>query len=228
MEKIRDLLNNLAEDKYKAFQHNLIPNVTNVLGVRVPELRKIAKDICKEDWRTFLQNEDKTSFEEIMLEGFVIGYAKTDIEETLKYVEKFVPKIDNWAVCDSSVTGFKFSEKNMIRVYEFIKPYLESEKEFEVRFAVIMLLSFYIREEYIDEVLAIMGRISNKAYYVQMAVAWTVSVCYVKFPIKTEEFLLKNNLDDFTHNKSIQKIGESFRVDNIDKIRIKKLWREKK
>lgn len=228
MEDIRNLLNNLAEDKYKAFQHNLIPNVTNVLGVRIPELRKIAKDISTNNWKSFVENEDKVSFEEIMLEGFVIGYAKTDIDESLKYIEKFIPKINNWAVCDSCVTGFKFTKKNMPKVLDFTKLYLNSEKEFEVRFAVIMLLSFYITEEYIDEVLFLLNKVSNRAYYVQMAIAWAVSVCFVKFPERTESFLLNNTLDDFTHNKSIQKITESFRVVNTDKIRIKKLWRKKK
>ena len=225
MEDIKILLNNLAEEKYRDFQYKLIPNAKNILGVRVPILRKIAKDIAKGDWQTFLEDKNKESYEEIMLEGYVIGYAKMDIEKALKYLELFIPKIDNWATCDSSINTFKFTSKNLSRVYDFINPYLKSEKEFEVRFAVIMLLSFYIKEEYIDEVLSIMEKITNKAYYVQMAVAWTISVCYVKFPEKTEEFLLKNSLDDFTHNKSIQKIGESFRVENSDKIRLKKLWR---
>jgi len=225
MEDIKILLNRLAEEKYRDFQYKLIPNAKNILGVRVPILRKIAKDIAKGDWQTFLEDENKKSYEEILLEGYVIGYAKMDIEKALKYLELFIPKIDNWATCDSSINTFKFTSKNLSRVYEFINPYLKSEKEFEVRFAVIMLLSFYIVEEYIHEVLSIMEKIKNKAYYVQMAVAWTISVCYVKFPEKTEEFLLKNSLDDFTHNKSIQKIGESFRVENSDKIRLKKLWR---
>lgn len=225
MEDIKILLNSLAEEKYRDFQCKLIPNAKNILGVRVPILRKIAKDIAKGDWQTFLEDKNKESYEEIMLEGYVIGYAKMDIEKALKYLELFIPKIDNWAICDGSVSTFKFTSKNLSRVYEFINPYLKSEKEFEVRFAVIMLLSFYIVEEYIHEVLSIMEKIKNKAYYVQMAVAWTISVCYVKFPEKTEEFLLKNSLDDFTHNKSIQKIGESFRVENSDKIRLKKLWR---
>lgn len=225
MENIKVILNSLAEEKYRDFQYKLVPNAKNILGVRVPMLRKIAKDIAKKDWKSFLENNNKETYEELMLEGYVIGYAKMDIEEALSYLEKFIPYIDNWAICDSSINSFKFTGKNEKRVLEFIKPYLKSEKEFEVRFAVIMLLTFYIKNEYIDEILEIMGEISNRAYYVQMAVAWTVSVCYVKFPEKTEKFLLKNSLDDFTHNKSIQKIGESFRVENKDKIRLKKLWR---
>lgn len=219
------LLSEHKDEKYRDFQYKLIPNAKNIIGVRVPILRKIAKEIVKGDWKNFLEKRNKETYEEIMLEGYVIGYGKMSIDEALKYLENFIPKIDNWAICDSSINTFKFTLKNKEKVYEFIRPYLVSEKEFEVRFAVIMLLTFYIDDQYIDEILEIMGKISNKAYYVQMAVAWTISVCYVKFPFKTEEFLVKNLLDDFTHNKSIQKIKESFRVAEKDKLRLKSLLR---
>lgn len=219
------LLSEHKDEKYRDFQYKLIPNAKNIIGVRVPILRKIAKEIVKGDWKNFLEKRNKETYEEIMLEGYVIGYGKMSIDEALKYLENFIPKIDNWAICDSSINTFKFTLKNKEKVYEFIRPYLVSEKEFEVRFAVIMLLTFYIDDQYIDEILEIMGKISNRAYYVQMAVAWTISVCYVKFPFKTEEFLVKNLLDDFTHNKSIQKIKESFRVAEKDKLRLKSLLR---
>lgn len=219
------LLSEHKDEKYRDFQYKLIPNAKNIIGVRVPILRKIAKEIVKGDWKNFLEKRNKETYEEIMLEGYVIGYGKMSIDEALKYLENFIPKIDNWAICDSSINTFKFTLKNKEKMYEFIRPYLVSEKEFEVRFAVIMLLTFYIDDQYIDEILEIMGKISNKAYYVQMAVAWTISVCYVKFPFKTEEFLVKNLLDDFTHNKSIQKIKESFRVAEKDKLRLKSLLR---
>lgn len=219
------LLSEHKDEKYRDFQYKLIPNAKNIIGVRVPILRKIAKEIVKGDWKNFLEKRNKETYEEIMLEGYVIGYGKMSIDEALKYLENFIPKIDNWAICDSSINTFKFTLKNKEKVYEFIRPYLVSEKEFVVRFAVIMLLTFYIDDQYIDEILEIMGKISNKAYYVQMAVAWTISVCYVKFSFKTEEFLVKNLLDDFTHNKSIQKIKESFRVAEKDKLRLKSLLR---
>ena len=114
----------------------------------------------------------------------------------------------------------------MDTVYEFIKPYLESDEEFEVRFAVVMLLTFYINEIYIDDILLLLDKILNRAYYVSMGIAWANSICYVKFPHKTEIFLNTNNLDDFTHNKSIQKITESLRIDKDTKIRVKKLLRK--
>lgn len=222
---IENLLREHTDEKYREFQYKLIPNAKNIIGVRVPILRKIAKEIAKGDWKNYLEKEDKNTYEEIMLEGYVIGYAKLNINEALKYLESFIPKIDNWAICDSTINTFKFTSKNKEVVFEFIKPYLYSEKEFEVRFAVIMLLSFYIEDNYIEDILEILCKISNKEYYVQMAIAWTVSVCYVKFPIKTEEFLIKNFLDDFTHNKSIQKIRESLRVSETDKLRLKSLLR---
>lgn len=87
----------LKEEEYQKFQASLIPNCNNMLGVRIPELRKIAKEIAKEDWQTYLKNAKDTFFEEVMLQGMVIGYIKTDIEIRLKYIEQFVPKITNWS-----------------------------------------------------------------------------------------------------------------------------------
>lgn len=226
MDNIKELLHSLSEENYKDFQYKLVPNAKNILGVRVPILRKIAKGIAKANWKDFLEKQNRESYEELLLEGYVIGYAKMDIDEALAYLEKFIPKINNWAICDGSISTLTFTKKNMDKVYEFIKPYLESDEEFEVRFAVVMLLTFYINEIYIDDILLLLDKILNRSYYVSMGIAWAISICYVKFPQKTETFLNTNNLDDFTHNKSIQKITESLRIDKDTKIRVKKLLRK--
>lgn len=109
---------------------------------------------------------------------------------------------------------------------EYIKPYLSSEKEFEIRFAVVILLNFYIVEDYIDRVILLLDEIKHEGYYAKMAVAWAVSICYVKFPKKTMEYLKNNTLDDFTYNKSLQKITESLRVDEDTKRLIRSIKRK--
>ena len=147
-------------------------------------------------------------------------------KEKLKYLDKFVPKIDNWAVCDCSVSTFKFVEKNQEEVWEYLQKYLKSKKEFELRFAVIMLMDYYFQEEYIDQVLETYDNIHHDGYYVKMAVAWAISMAYVKFPEKTWEFLQNNHLDDFTYNKALQKMVESYRVDSETKEEIKKMKRK--
>ncbi|MEC0092061.1 DNA alkylation repair protein [Paenibacillus macquariensis] len=210
---IREQLVKLVDKEYQKFSSALIPNINNIIGIRLPELRKLAKNIAKGDWRSYLEHTECEYFEEIMLQGMVIGYAKADIEEILPYVAAFVPRIDNWSVCDSFCIGLKFTKSNMKQVWEFLQPYLSSDKEYEIRFGVVMLLNFYIEEEYIEQVLLRLDNIEHEGYYVKMAVAWAISICYIKLPESTIIYLASNSLDDFTYNKALQKITESFRVD---------------
>lgn len=223
---IRVQLLELAEQDYQKFSSALIPHINNVIGVRLPELRKIAKNIASRDWRTYLEHAESDYFEEVMLQGMVIGYVKADIEEILSYVTAFVPKIDNWSVCDSFCGGLKFTKTNMKIVWEYLQPFLNSDKEYEIRFGVVMLLNFYIDAEYIDQVLIRLDNIQHDGYYVKMAVAWAISMCYVKQPVPTMIYLKSNSLDDFTFNKALQKIIESFRVDQESKNIIRSMKRK--
>ena len=161
-----------------------------------------------------------------MLQGMLIGLIKdADIKEILSIIKNFVPKIDNWAVCDIFCSGLKVVNKNKETVWNFIQKYLKSKKEFELRFAIVMMLDYFIDEKYINEVLNILDNIKHDGYYVKMAVAWTVSVAFVKYPKITMKYLEKNNLDDWTYNKALQKICESFRVSKQMKEKIKKMKR---
>lgn len=210
---IRKQIFELQEASYQKFISALIPNIDNVLGVRMPELRKLAKEIAKGDWRTYLQTAKDEYFEEVMLQGLVIGYAKADVEELLTYVETFVPKIDNWSVCDSFCTGLKFTKQNKERVWSFLQPYLISDKEYELRFGIVMLLDYYIEPDYIDKVLDLLDDVQHEGYYAKMAVAWALSICFVKLPDQTMKYLTgDHSLDLFTYNKALQKITESTRV----------------
>lgn len=223
---IREQLFNLSEQEYKKFNSRLIPDVDNILGVRLPTLRNIAKRIAKNDWRSYLSEADNDYFEEIMLQGLVIGYIKADFEEILEYITIFIPKINNWAVCDSFSASLKITQKNLTQMWKFLQPYLNSQKEFEIRFAVVMLIDNYIKDEYIDEVLSILDKIQHDGYYVKMAVAWALSVCFVKYPEKTMPYFINSNLDNFTYNKALQKTIESFRVDNEAKAKLRSLKRK--
>lgn len=225
MNKIREKLFSLADEEYKKFHSSLCPDTNNMIGIRVPVLRNVAKEILKDDWRKYLENAKDDYYEEVMLQGMVIGLSKMDLKERLEYVKKFVPKIDNWAVCDVTCAGFKFAKKYPKEIWDFLKTYLESDKEFEIRFGVVMLLDFYITEEYIEEVLKILNQTHHDGYYVKMAIAWAISICYIKFPKETFELLQKNELDTFTYNKALQKIIESYRVSKDDKEKIRKMKR---
>ena len=227
IENVRKQLLENADNKYKTFSSSLIPNIDNVLGVRLPTLRKIAKEIYKNNqWKEFLNQNSLKYMEEIMLQGMVIGLLDLPISECLKYVENFVPKINNWSVCDSFCCGLKFVEKNKNAVWSCIQPYFTSENEFEIRFAFVILLNFFIVENYVDNCIKLIDEFKNDKYYAQMAVAWCLSICYIKFPEKTLEYLKKSNLDNWTFNKSIQKICESLRVDKDTKNMLKYLRRK--
>lgn len=222
---IKERILSEAEKDYKKFSSSLIPNIDNVLGVRLPILRKIAKEIYTSGkWEEFLNCDNCEFMEETMLQGMVIGLVKP--EDILKYTAKFVPKINNWAVCDSFCTGLKFTKKNKKLVWDFIQPYFKSSHEFEIRFAFVMLLDYFIEEEYIDRVLDLIDEFKDKRYYSRMAVSWALSVCFVKFPEKTFEYLKKSKLDSWTFNKSLQKIRESYRVSKEMKDMLLQYWRK--
>lgn len=222
MEDIRKKLFEKQDLKYKKFHSSLCPNVDKIIGVRVPELRKMAKEIASNEYKTFLENSQDEYYEELVLQGLVIGYAKISIEEAFEYLQKFVPKINSWPVCDTTCSNLKITKKHMKEMWGFLKKYINSDKEFEIRFALVMYLNYFLTDEYIDEILQKIDKIKNKEYYVQMAIAWLVSFAYIKQREKTEKFLQQNNLDEFTQNKSIQKICESYRVGNEDKEKLRK------
>jgi 3-methyladenine DNA glycosylase AlkD len=224
---IKEQLVELADADYQKFSAALLPTIDNVIGVRLPELRKLAKTIAKGDWRAYLEHAESDYFEEVMLQGMVLGYVTTDLEEILHYMAGFIPKIDNWSVCDSFCTGLKFTKKNKERMWDFIVPYLLSEKEYEIRFAVVIMLNFYIEEEYINRMLQHLDKVRHEGYYVKMAVSWALSMCYVKLPAATIGYLRTNSLDDFTYNKALQKITESYRVDPQTKKMIRGMKRSK-
>lgn len=225
-EEIKEKLLNLADEEYKKFHTSLCPNTIEILGVRAPKLRNFAKEIAKnEDIKKYLENAKDDSYEEILLQGMILGLWKTSIEEFSYYLEKFVPKIQSWAICDMSVAGFKITKKNKQYMWKFLQKYLKSNKEYELRFVIVMLLDYYIEEEYLDKVFEILNSINNDEYYVKMAKAWTIQVSFVKFPKETMKFLKNNKIDDWTYNKALQKIIESYRVDEETKQIIKNMKR---
>lgn len=223
---IKQILLDKSEEDYRKFSQALIPNINNVLGVRIPVLRKIAKEIYKsENWQEFLKQKEFEYFEETMLQAIVIGLVKDTPENILKLVKDFIPKINNWSVCDCFCGGLKFTQQNKELVWEFIQPYFKSKNEYDIRFAYVMLLEHFIDEKYIDKCLYYIDNFSDTRYYAQMACAWALSMCYVNFPEKTLNYLKKSNLDNWTFNKSIQKICESLRVEKESKSMLKCLKR---
>lgn len=223
----KDLFN-MQDEKYRQFQLKLCPGVNNIIGVRLPELRKYAKNISK----VVNYAEIPTKYyEEIMLKGMLIGLEK---EINYEQIENFIPLINNWAVCDTFCSSLKKVKNDKDNMWDFLQKYLKSKQEYEIRFAVVMILQYFIDEKYIDKVLKILSKIKNKNYYAQMAVAWAYSICFIKFYDKTKKFFEKElikgednrfsiKIDNFIYNKSIQKAIESYRLTKEQKDELRKL-----
>ena len=228
IEKIRQELQDLSDEKYAEFNKKLTPDTKKkMLGIRIPALRKLAQKIAKEEyWQEFLKEADDKCFEETMLQGLVIAYRKMEMQEKLEYVKWFVPKIDSWAISDTFCPTLKIKSQDLEKVWNFILPYLDSSQEFDVRFAVIMMLDYYIIDEYVDKVIQELDKVSHKGYYVKMAVAWCLAEIGIKYNEKAMKYLKgKNKLDKFTFNKTLQKMRESYRIDLDQKEELKKMKR---
>ncbi len=223
--EIKEKLFELSDKKYKEFHVGLCPGTNNIIGVRVPILRNYAKELYEEKtWKETIRQIDNEYYEEIMLQGMLIGLAKKeDINIILQFVEKYVPKIDNWAICDVFCAGLKITQKNKKQVWEFIQKYIKSEKEFEVRFAIVMILDYFIDEQYLQKDFQIFDSIKHEGYYVKMAVAWAISVCIVKYYEETIQYLEKAQIDNWTYNKAIQKSIESYRIIEAQKQNLRKM-----
>lgn len=223
-QKIKEELKSLQDKKYKEFHSKLCPGTNNIIGIRIPVLREYAKTLLKEkDFKTLINNIDDEYYEEIMLQGMLIGLVKKDFNEIKPYIENFIPKINNWAICDTFCAGLKITKKYKEEMWNLINKYVTSDKEFYIRFAVVMILDYYIEEEYIEADFKIFNNIKSDKYYVQMAVAWAISICFIKYYEKTIEYIKTANLDEFTYNKAIQKAIESYRITKEQKDILKKM-----
>ena len=227
MEDVKARLLALADPKQQQFHSKLCPGLTNILGVRTPQMRALAKELARGDFRSYLETARDDSYEETLLQGMVIGYGKMDLQERLERIAGFVPKINNWATCDLFCTSLSFVRKNQQTVWEFLQSYLRSTEEFSLRFGIVMLLDYFITEDYIDIIFPLLDAVRHDGYYVKMAVAWAISICYVRFPEKTMAFLKNNHLDDFTYNKALQKTCESLRVSDEEKMVLRSMKRKK-
>lgn len=214
-----------AEEKYRIFLIGITPNADSILGVRMPLLRRIARKIIKTDWRQFLNDAQDTTHEELLMQALVIGGAKMELQERLEFVSAFVPKIQSWAVCDTFCSCLKFAKNHLQETWNFLQPYLYSDKEFELRFGIVTLMDYYICEDWIDRILPVFDAVRHEGYYTKMAQAWAISICYTHYPAKTMNLLNNSQLDDWTYNKTLQKITESLRVNTQEKQRIRAMKR---
>lgn len=212
-------LKSLADPGYKVFHEKLCTTAsTEILGVRSPESKRIAKGISKGDAAGFLALCGDTYYEELLIKGFVLAYSKQSLAIKRPYIEAFLPQIDNWAICDSFCVALKPKKGEQEELFSMCQDFLQLPGEYDRRVAIVLMMSHLMNEAFYASIFKSLAGVCCDVYYVHMAVAWCVSVLYVHCKAETTAFLQSGALDVATHNKAIQKICESHRVDQADKV----------
>lgn len=204
-------LKSLGEEKYKEFNAKLVFTKYKMLGIRLPKLRNIAKEIFKGDYKGFLKQAGHKYYEEVMIYLLVLSMIK-DLSILECYFDKAINLIDNWALCDTFCNSLKIVSKNKEYFLNKIALLNKSGEEFKVRVGLILLLSHYVEEKYLDIIIAYLDLIKSNAYYINMAEAWLVCEIFIKYPSRGLKYLENNSLSPFTLNKAISKIRDSYRV----------------
>lgn len=218
MDKILEEIILNTDTEYKLFQAKLIPGVNNILGLRGPIAKSIAKRYANTDTgKMFLNSLPHTYYDENLVHGYMLGFLKCENEALKNHINDFLPYVDNWAVCDSMVCGLKgyFKDKELVSSYIF--NCLNSNNVYTVRFGIVSLLSYYVNDTYIDRIIEETLKIKSDEYYIKMAIAWLYSVCLVKEYDKSVRVIENKLLDKWTHNKAIQKSIESLRIADTQK-----------
>ena len=207
----------LQDIEYKEFHSSLVSNSKyEMIGIRVPIMRNVAKKIAKSNIEDFLEYAQNKYYEEVMIQGLVISHIK-DEELFYKYFIKYINKIDNWAICDSFCSSIKIVRKYEEKYFkEALKMSLNKE-EFTSRVGLVMILNHFISQKNLKIIFDTLNKIQSEKFYINMAEAWLVCEIYIKYPKETKDFINNNKLNKFTQNKVISKIHDSFRVSKEEK-----------
>ncbi len=226
-ENIKDVLQEYKDEKFREFTSSLIPGSRPIIGVRVPILRKIAREIAKGDWKTYLKEASEDTYEEVAMKGFVIGYVKADLYAVLPFIVEHVEKIDDWSLCDGFCSNLKIVTKYKDEFLDFLLPYAKIDDEFKQRLVAVMLMDYYLTDDYFDMSLEVLDSLKNDGYYCKMAVAWAIATAWAKNREKAYRYMQEGNntLDNWTFNKAVQKMLESYRVSDEDKTMLRKMKR---
>lgn len=235
--QLQNFLYQNVDATYREFNKKIVKTKLPLLGVRVPIIRKLASNIAKGNIRDYLKICKDETFEEALLHGFVLAKLKCDFKELIFLFDDYITVFENWAICDMTVSSLKQFTKNQKAGYDYLIECINSENPWKVRVGLLLMLSFYINEFYIDDIIKNCKFVSSRSfpsisltydyrkpdYYVKMGNAWLLSVCFIKFPAKTKTFLEKYEIDEKTYKMTVCKITDSKRVPNEQKLYLKKL-----
>lgn len=221
-----EYLISLSDLEYKKFNLRIISSKYEMLGIRIPILRKLAKEISKTDFIPLLELLYDKYFEIVMLEGLLISYID-DFEDFQNKLVKYALKVDNWAICDTVASSLKIINKNKDKSLNLVDTLIRDKHEYSKRFGFVILLDFYVEKEYLSDIFNYINSCKVDDYYVNMAISWLLCECYVKFTNETFKYIKEANLNDFIIRKTISKVNDSYRVSKEDKERLRELKAKK-
>ena len=210
----------MRDEKFAKFNAGLIPNIdaTRVIGIKTPNLRKYAKNISNID--EFLYKLPHFYFEENQIHAFILSEIK-DVDKCVMLVESFLPYIDNWATCDQLIP--RVFAKNTDKLQPYIRKWIKSKHIFTVRFAIGLLMRYYLGNEFRNEYADMVANVHSNEYYINMMRAWYFATALAKNWDNAILYITQNKLDDWTRNKTIQKAIESYRITDAQKKILRKL-----
>lgn len=209
----KDFINylfSLKDEKYKGFHSKITDTKLEIIGIRVPILRNIAKRIKKTNIEDFFKLVNNTYYEEIFIYGVLLANSKEEIVD--KYLLDFINRIDNWAVCDSFCSSLKIVNKKSGKYWIYFTNLIDLDKEFQTRVSIIIMMDYYLNDNYIDRVLKIVTSIDSDKYYINMAISWLLSMAIIKYEDKVINIIRSKTLNKFVQNKTISKINDSYRI----------------
>ena len=219
---LKSFSKNESIEDYK--RHIAILNTKQkVIAIAMSTIRKVAHKIFKAGYKNFLElalNQDYKNeyYEETLIQGLVIAEIK-NLDEQKLYLEKWVTKIDNWSTCDSVVSTMKELKKveTKNKYFDFYYKLCFDDREFVSRFGIVVLMTYFLEEEYVDKILEMCESLKRNIYYIDMALAWLLSYAFMKFKNKTYNLFEKKTLSKFVQNKAICKCRDSFQIEKQDK-----------
>ena len=224
MDSIKEKLFKLQDKKYQELQSKIIPNIdsSTIIGVRTPEIKKLAKEVVKGDYKPFLEELPHKYYDENQLHAFIISEIK-NYDECIKYINAFLPYINNWATCDTLIP--KVFKKNPDKLIIEVKKWIKSKDTYTIRYGIGTLMRFYLNDKFKEDYLELVSKIKSNEYYVNMMIAWFFATSLAKQYDKTIKYIENNKLDTWVHNKTIQKAIESYRITDKQKDYLRKYKR---
>lgn len=216
-----DLLYKEQDEVYAEFMRPLFPGLSlPIIGVRLPILRQLAKDLVQQDdWRTIVKEMERSTYEEEVLEGLLIGYGDCDWEEKQEWIKEYVYRIDNWGACDAFVATLKQTSRHLQSMWTLIEQLSKRSEVYAQRFSATMLIWYYMSDEWRDRALSLLCAMPAVRYYAQMAVAWALCEYFILSPDIVFSLLQSRDISSEIKKMTYKKIGESLRTP--------KEWRER-